>query len=603
MVLPRLSRVPRAGPTQSPARRGRASGVGRLRRRRCARTTSRRGACAQGESGFAWSWLGAALAVDDRSVRRRHRARPALPPGDRRPGHRDARGDVPGPLLGGARQRRGGQRARHRRSLAAEGPPQRAAATSPSRSSARCSRARRSRTTAPSRCIGPRLDAARPPAAAARRRRSPPRRRRWVGGVGRWARHRRPAARRARAGRAGVPRMPAARAARAPGARRPRRHRRRGAGRAARTVAARTCSPRRLWDLEQPEDFDATGRRRPTRRRAAHGALVSDRREPSCADRIAELAGLGFDRVYLHGVGTGSVRFLDAFARTRSAPARCRRVREDHRHQRPVVEEGGHLLPRRRDLHGRRRRRRRRLRRALPERIDYLADLGVTCLWLMPFYPTPDRDDGYDITDFYGVDPRLGNLGDFVEVIRTAQDRGMRVIVDLVVNHTSDQHPWFRRRSAQPRRRPSATSTCGATSRRRSRQPTVFPGEEDERLGVRRTRRAVLPARLLPAPARPEHRQPARARRDRQDRSASGSQLGVSGFRVDAVPFLIEPPERRRPIGDPHELPARPASASCSAASATPILLGEVNLPLRAAAAVLRRRARRRARPAVRLPR
>ncbi len=81
----------------------------------------------------------------------------------------------------------------------------------------------------------------------------------------------------------------------------------------------------------------------------------------------------------------------------------------------------------------------------LTERLDYLGQLGVTCLWLMPFYPTADRDDGYDITDYYGVDPRLGNPGDFVELfIRTARDRGMRVIVDLVVNHTSDRHPWFR---------------------------------------------------------------------------------------------------------------------------------------------------------------
>ena len=80
----------------------------------------------------------------------------------------------------------------------------------------------------------------------------------------------------------------------------------------------------------------------------------------------------------------------------------------------------------------------------LAQRIDYLAELGVSCLWLMPFYPSPDRDDGYDITDFYGVDPRLGTHGDLVEVIRTAKDRGMRVIVDLVVNHTSIKHPWFR---------------------------------------------------------------------------------------------------------------------------------------------------------------
>jgi glycosidase len=82
--------------------------------------------------------------------------------------------------------------------------------------------------------------------------------------------------------------------------------------------------------------------------------------------------------------------------------------------------------------------------KGLAQRIDYLAELGVKCLWLMPFYPTPDRDDGYDITDFYGVDSRLGTHGDLVEVVRTAKDRGMRVIVDLVVNHTSDRHPWFK---------------------------------------------------------------------------------------------------------------------------------------------------------------
>jgi glycosidase len=78
------------------------------------------------------------------------------------------------------------------------------------------------------------------------------------------------------------------------------------------------------------------------------------------------------------------------------------------------------------------------------DRIDYLAELGVTCLWLMPFYPTPGRDDGYDVVDLYGVDPRLGTHGRVVELIRTAHDRGIRVIADLVINHTSDQHPWFK---------------------------------------------------------------------------------------------------------------------------------------------------------------
>ena len=80
----------------------------------------------------------------------------------------------------------------------------------------------------------------------------------------------------------------------------------------------------------------------------------------------------------------------------------------------------------------------------LCERVDYLSGLGIDCLWLMPFMPSCQRDDGYDITDFYGVDPRLGTHGDLLEVLRTARGGGMRVIADLVVNHTSDHHPWFR---------------------------------------------------------------------------------------------------------------------------------------------------------------
>jgi 1,4-alpha-glucan branching enzyme len=73
----------------------------------------------------------------------------------------------------------------------------------------------------------------------------------------------------------------------------------------------------------------------------------------------------------------------------------------------------------------------------LTDKVDDLAGLGVTCIWLMPFYPTPNKDNGYDISDFYGVDPRLGTLGDFVEFLRAARERGIRVIADLVVNHTA----------------------------------------------------------------------------------------------------------------------------------------------------------------------
>ena len=79
----------------------------------------------------------------------------------------------------------------------------------------------------------------------------------------------------------------------------------------------------------------------------------------------------------------------------------------------------------------------------LMRRLDYLHGLGVTAIWLMPFQHSPMRDDGYDISDYYRVDPRYGTLGDFVEFTHGCKQRGIRVLIDLVVNHTSDQHPWF----------------------------------------------------------------------------------------------------------------------------------------------------------------
>src|SRR6266568_7063781 len=79
----------------------------------------------------------------------------------------------------------------------------------------------------------------------------------------------------------------------------------------------------------------------------------------------------------------------------------------------------------------------------LTSRLDYLEELGVDCLWVLPFYPSPRRDNGYDVTNYYGVDPKFGSLDDFRELVQEAGDRGMRVIIDLVVHHTSNRHPWF----------------------------------------------------------------------------------------------------------------------------------------------------------------
>ena len=86
----------------------------------------------------------------------------------------------------------------------------------------------------------------------------------------------------------------------------------------------------------------------------------------------------------------------------------------------------------------------------LMRRLDYLDSIGVDTIWLAPFYPSPNRDNGYDVSDFYGVDPRHGSNGDFVEFMHQANERGMKVIIDLVVNHSSDQHLWFQEACADP---------------------------------------------------------------------------------------------------------------------------------------------------------
>src|SRR5712672_2392466 len=86
----------------------------------------------------------------------------------------------------------------------------------------------------------------------------------------------------------------------------------------------------------------------------------------------------------------------------------------------------------------------------LMRRLDYLHGLGVTAIWLMPFQASPGKDDGYDISDYYGVNPAYGTLGDFVEFTHGAKQRGIRVLIDLVVNHTSDQHAWFQAARRDP---------------------------------------------------------------------------------------------------------------------------------------------------------
>ena len=88
--------------------------------------------------------------------------------------------------------------------------------------------------------------------------------------------------------------------------------------------------------------------------------------------------------------------------------------------------------------------------RGLISRLDYLAWLGVDCVWIPPFYPSPIRDGGYDISDYTAIDPRYGTMEDFRELVHQAHQRGIRIVIDMVVNHTSDAHPWFQASRSDP---------------------------------------------------------------------------------------------------------------------------------------------------------
>ncbi|MFF3094996.1 alpha-amylase family protein [Streptomyces cyaneofuscatus] len=215
----------------------------------------------------------------------------------------------------------------------------------------------------------------------------------------------------------------------------------------------------------------------------------------------------------------------------------------------------------------------------LTQRIDHLVRLGVTCVWLMPFYPTRERDDGYDITDFYGVDPRLGTLGDFTEFVRTARDRGIRVIADLVVNHTSDHHPWFQDARSSRTSAHRDWYVWVDSPPEDGPEGVVFPDAERSVWELDETTGQYYLHRFFKQ--QPDLNVANPAVRDEIARIMGfWTQLGLSGFRVDAVPFLLETDgqEDADKLPDPHEYLAD-LRAFLGRRNGEAVLLGEVNLP------------------------
>jgi maltose alpha-D-glucosyltransferase/alpha-amylase len=173
-------------------------------------------------------------------------------------------------------------------------------------------------------------------------------------------------------------------------------------------------------------------------------------------------------------------------------------------------------------------------------RLDYLQGLGVTCLWLLPFFPSPLKDDGYDIADYVAVHPSYGTLDDFVRFLQAAHVRGLQVIIELVLNHTSDQHPWFQRARAAPAGSPERDYYVWSDTDQR------FPDARIIFVDSERSNWTWYPVAEAYYWHRFFHHQPDL----NYDNPAVVHEmlavldfwlnLGVDGFRIDAVPYLVE---------------------------------------------------------------
>ena len=174
----------------------------------------------------------------------------------------------------------------------------------------------------------------------------------------------------------------------------------------------------------------------------------------------------------------------------------------------------------------------------LMRRLDYLHGLGITAIWLMPFQASPGRDDGYDISNYYEVNPRYGTLGDFVEFTHAARQRGIRVLIDLVVNHTSDQHPWFQEARRDPQSKYRDWYVWARKRPRNANQGMVFPGVQKSTWSYDSVARAWFFHRFYDFQPDLNTSNP-HVLAEILKIMGFWIQLGVSGFRMDAVPFVI----------------------------------------------------------------
>lgn len=174
----------------------------------------------------------------------------------------------------------------------------------------------------------------------------------------------------------------------------------------------------------------------------------------------------------------------------------------------------------------------------LMRRMDYLQGLGVTAIWLMPFQASPGRDDGYDVSDYYGVNPAYGTLGDFVEFTHAAEQRGIRVIIDLVVNHTSNEHRWFQEARRDPHSKYRDWYVWSKKRPPNANKGMVFPGVQKSTWSYDSLARQWYFHRFYEFQPDLNTSNP-EVQAEVLKIMGFWIQLGVSGFRMDALPFVI----------------------------------------------------------------
>jgi len=176
--------------------------------------------------------------------------------------------------------------------------------------------------------------------------------------------------------------------------------------------------------------------------------------------------------------------------------------------------------------------------RGLMRRLDYLQGLGITAIWLMPFQTSLCRDDGYDVADYYSVDPRYGTLGDFVEFTHGARQRGIRVLIDLVINHTSNEHPWFKEARRDPASPYRDWYVWSKKKPPRANEGMVFPGVQKSTWSYDEVAKAWYFHRFYDFQPDLNTSNP-EVHAEILKIMGFWIELGVSGFRMDAVPFVI----------------------------------------------------------------